>query len=396
MKPTLKLCSSHSTTGISKKPDLVTSLEPVPLLFRARGTTRERLIEGAKQKHTQREGLYDLRIRCRGVGQFPQHLMSDQGTEFCGKVIAAMCSLLGIEKIRTTPYHPQTNGSVERVHQMLQRMIGKLDPEKRQKWPAHIRSIIIAYNSTRSLVTGYSPYYLMFGRRPRLPIDLLFPMRRTQTLTRTIDEYVTSLYDRLRKSLAIAQDCAIKEAQRQKRLYDCKVGAVELRPGDNVLVRLDAFRGQRRKLKNWWGSDLHTVVTRVADGIPAYVVKNNRTGKKKVVHRARLLLWLADYGEPVRCNHVDTSDVPTGTAMDRNPQMGCDGDNSVPVCSLQYGMDLTVYMAVIEDPEQMSSRIGREVCAGAPRNVADQMIVKPDEEECPDCLGSYSEDVPCG
>ena len=67
MKPTLKLCSSHSATGISKTPDLVTSLEPVPLLFRARGTTRESLIEGAKQKHTQREGLYDLRIRCRGV-----------------------------------------------------------------------------------------------------------------------------------------------------------------------------------------------------------------------------------------------------------------------------------------------------------------------------------------
>ena len=70
MKPTLKLCSSHSATGISKTPDLVTSLEPVPLLLRARGTTRESLIEGAKQKHTQREGLDDLRIRCGGVGQF--------------------------------------------------------------------------------------------------------------------------------------------------------------------------------------------------------------------------------------------------------------------------------------------------------------------------------------
>ena len=320
--------------------------------------------------------------------------MSDQGTEFCGKVVAAMCSLLGIEKIWTTPYHPQTNGSAERVHQTLQRMIGKLDPEKRQKWLAHIGSIIIAYNSTRSLVTGYSPYYLMFGRRPRLPIDLLFPTRRTQTLTHTIDEYVTSL--RLRKSLVIAQDCAINEAQRQKWLYNHKLGAVELRPGDNILVRLDAFRGQRRKLKNRWGSDLHMVVTHVADGIPAYVVKNNRTGKSKVVHQAQLLLWLADYSEPVWCNHVDTSDVPTGTATDRNPQTGSDGDNSVPGCSLQYGMDLTVYMAVIEDPEWMSSRIGCEVCAGAPQNVAGQMIVTPDEEECPDCLGSYSEDVPCG
>ena len=327
---------------------------------------------------------------------FPQCLMSDQGTEFCWKVIAAMCSLLGVEKIRTTPYHPQTNGSAERVHQTLQRMIGKLDPEKRRKWPAHIGSIIIAYNSTRSLVTGYSPYYLMFGRRPLLPIDLLFPTRRTQMLTHTIDECVASLYNHLRESLAIAQDCAVKEAQRQKRLYDRKVGAVELRPGDHVLVCLDAFRGQRRKLNNWWGDNLHMVVSRVADGIPAYVVKNNRTGKKKVVHRARLLLWLADYGELVRCNLVNISSVPPGTVTDCYPPEGCEGDNLVPGCSLQYGLDLTVYLTVIDNPEQMSSRLGCEVRAGAPGNVAGQMIVTLDEEEtCPECLGSYSEDIPC-
>ena len=214
-------------------------------------------------------------------------------------------------------------------------------------------------------------------------------------LTRTIDEYIASLYNHLRESLAIAQDCAVKEAQRQKRLYDRKVGAVELRPGDHVLVRLDAFRGQRRKLKNLWGDDLHTVVTHVADEIPAYVVKNNRTGKKKVVHRARLLLWLVDYGEPVRCNLIDISVVPPGTATDQYPQ-GCEGDNLVPVCHLQYGLDLTMYLAVIDDLERMSSKLGCEVRAGAPRNVAGQMIVTLDEEEtCLECLGSYSEDVPC-
>ena len=105
--------------------------------------------------------------------------MSDQGTEFTGDVIAALCKLLGIEKIRTTPYHPQSNGSAERVHQTLQRMIGKLDPEKHQKWSLHIGSVLIAYNATRSQVTSYSPYFLMYGRRPRLPVDLLFPTRNT-------------------------------------------------------------------------------------------------------------------------------------------------------------------------------------------------------------------------
>ena len=125
---------------------------------------------------------------------FLQRLMSDQGTGFTSKVIQAMCSLLGIKKIRTTSYHPQSNGLAVRVHQTLRQMIGKLDLELCWKWPEHLGSVVIAYNATRSLVTGFSPYYLMFGRRPRLPIDLLFPTRREHNLTRTIDEYVETLY----------------------------------------------------------------------------------------------------------------------------------------------------------------------------------------------------------
>ena len=114
------------------------------------------------------------------------------------------------------------------------------------------------------------------------------------------------------------------------------------------------------------------------------------------MHQARLLLWLTDYSKPMGCNLVDISDIPPGTMMDQYPQGGCEGDNPVPGCSLQYGLDLTVYLAIIEDPEWMSSRLVREVHVGAPRNVAGQMIVIPDEEElCPECLGSYSEDVPC-
>ena len=96
------------------------------------------------------------------------------------------------------------------------------------------------------------------------------------------------------------------------------------------------------------------------------------------------------------CNLIDISNVPPGTATDQYPQGGCEGDNPVPGCSLQYGLDLTVYLAVIDDPEQMSSRLGCEVCEGAPRNVAGQKIVILDEEEaCPECQDSYLEDVLC-
>ena len=286
---------------------------------------------------------------------FPQWLMSDQGTGFTSKVIQAMCSLLGIEKIRTTMYHPQSNGSAERVHQTLRRMIRKLDSELHRKWLAHLGSVIIAYNATRSLVTGFSPYYLMFGRRPRLPIDLLFPTHREYNLTHTIDEYVEMLYRHLWKSMKLAEDLALKEALRQKRLYDRKVGAVELRPGDHVLVKLDAFRGQRWKLKNQWGSDLHTMVTRVADGVPAYVVKNKHTGKRKVLHCSILLLWLTDYSEPVQVNHMCTSVTLLWEILE-NPLSESDNGNPVPG-SVQCGLNLAKLRIIVDTPESMTCQV---------------------------------------
>ena len=126
----------------------------------------------------------------------------------------------------------------------------------------------------------------MLRRRPRLPVDLLFPAVRRDENSQTTDKYVTSLYDKLKLALASVRDTALLEAQRQKRLYDRRAGAVELHPGDKVLVKLDAFRGQWRKLKNQWGDALYTVVKHVVDGIPAYEVENDVNKKRQVLHRA--------------------------------------------------------------------------------------------------------------
>ena len=164
---------------------------------------------------------------------------------------------------------------------------------------------------------------------------------------------------------------------------------MELCLGDHVLVRLDAFQGQRRKLKNRWGDDIHTVINRIADGIAVYEVKNERTGKRKVLHRARLLLWLADYGEPVRCNLMTASDTLPGKVP------GQQGLHPVPGDSLQYGLDLTHYMAIIDHPELMTSHIGREVHTGVPRQAVGHRIPTDcGEEPDSDCLGSYAGDVP--
>ena len=120
---------------------------------------------------------------------------------------------------------------------ILRRMIAKMDPDKTTKWPSHLRP-------TRSMITGYLSYFLMFGCQPRLPVNLLFPTVRWDKNSRTTDKYMTSLYNKLKLALASARDTTLLEAQRQKRHYDCKAGAVELHPGDKVLAKLDSFRGQ--------------------------------------------------------------------------------------------------------------------------------------------------------
>ena len=126
----------------------------------------------------------------------------------------------------------------------------------------------------------------MFGCQPRLPVDLLFPTVRQDENSRTTDEYIMSLYDKLKLALALARDTAILEAQRQKRHYDHKARAVELHPGDKVLVKLDSFRGQWWKLKNRWGDAFYMVVKHVADGILVYEVVNNVNKKRQVLHQA--------------------------------------------------------------------------------------------------------------
>ena len=90
-------------------------------------------------------------------------LLSNRGTSFTSSIIEELCKILGIQWLWIMPYHPQTNGLVERSHQMIIYMIGKLGEDKKANWPSHLVEIVHVYNSTWSTVTGYSPHYLMFG-----------------------------------------------------------------------------------------------------------------------------------------------------------------------------------------------------------------------------------------
>ena len=176
-----------------------------------------------------------------------------------------------------------------------------------------------------------------------------------------------SLYDKLKLALVSARDTAIVEAKREKWYYDRKAGAVEVHPGDKVLVKLDAFRGQRRKLKNRWGDAPYTVVKCVADGIPVYEVENNANKKRQVLHRARLLLWLAEpEGELLRVNCILIKSSLTGaelvTPLRRSVKL-----HVVP-CKLIYGLNTAMFESRQESPELTIGNDARGVLTGVPCN----------------------------
>ncbi len=145
-----------------------------------------------------------------------------------------------------------------------------------------------AYNCTKYEVTGFTPYELMFGRKPRLPVDLTFGLPVEKPVHEAHSKYVQNLKARLEESYRIATLNASKSAMRNKDRFDKRVKESTLEVGDKVLVRNVRIRG-KHKLAERWEPSIHIVVERVGD-LPVYKVRSqDRDAPVRVLHRDLLL-----------------------------------------------------------------------------------------------------------
>ena len=233
---------------------------------------------------TTAKALFDHFITYYGI---PYRLHSDQGGSFEAKIIKELCAIADISKSRTTPYHPMSNGMCERYNKSLLDMLGTLQPEQKSRWKDYVRPLVHAYNCTRHESTGHSPYHLMFGREPHLPIDLMFGIDRGERQTTT--KYIEDLKAKMKKAYDLANTAADKARDKQKKGYDVKARDVTLQEGDKVLVKIVAFDG-RHKIADRWEEEPYVIVRQTNPNIPVFEVKKvNGHGKKRTLHRNLLL-----------------------------------------------------------------------------------------------------------
>ena len=143
---------------------------------------------------------------------WPSKILTDQGKSFENNLFRELCALAQVQKLRTTPYRPQSNGSCERFNQMLIRMLGTLPQHVKRNWSEWVYSLMHAYNATVSQATGFSPFHLMYGRYPILPIDVELGVTLPDLTATKRQNFAKKLKVQLKWAFKVARETNDKDA----------------------------------------------------------------------------------------------------------------------------------------------------------------------------------------
>ena len=213
---------------------------------------------------------------------WPTKLITDQGPQFEGRLFQNLMKEAQIQKIRTTPYHPEGNAQCEQFNRTLLNMLGTMPPNAKKEWQEWASAMTHMYNCTVSKTTGFAPYYLMFGREPKIPIDieLNLPSTREEVSPST---YVERLKHKLEWAFQKAQENIQCDMISRKKYHDKSVCCHKLEVGDLVLLR-DKKPGSNYKIADQWVEGIFEVVSQ-KESNPVFKIGQLETGVEHVIHR---------------------------------------------------------------------------------------------------------------
>lgn len=332
---------------------------------------------------------------------FPERIHSDQGANFESELIAALLKMSGVKKSHTTAYHPMGNGSAERFNRTLGNMIRTLSPRTKQAWPQMLHTLTFMYNSTAHETTGFPPFYLMFGRVPRLPVDVLFKSVLRDDGEVSLPQYVKELKRDLQEAMELAERHATKEQKRQADNYNKRVRGVQIEQGDRVLVANKGERG-RHKLADRWGDVVYTVESSNPK-THTFVIRDPISGQTKVVHRNLLLCvnFLPVLPEDASFVSSCASDNETDLSSEHLPQPNRPVDHTsrtedwvstLPTETSDHQSEPFVSPAVsCEDIQSVEGSADIEALSNVPVPDSDLTVQNADETVTETCAEQYSD-----
>ena len=218
----------------------------------------------------------------------PKEILTDQGSNFTSQLLKEVYRLLSIKPIRTSPYHPQTDGLVERFNQTLKAMLRRTATDEGKDWDKLIPYVLFAYREVPQSSTGFSPFELVYGRGAvRGPLDVLKETWESDShSSESVVSYVLSVQERLAKMSALARENLQKAQKVQKRWYDKHARECEFSVGENVLVLLPT--STHKLLAKWMGP--YPVVRKVSP-VSYEVDMFDHAKRKRVFHVNMLRKW---------------------------------------------------------------------------------------------------------
>lgn len=215
----------------------------------------------------------------------PFTVHSDQGRQYESTLFEEMCQGLHIKKTRSTPYHPQSDGIMERFNKTLVTMLSAYVNDHHSDWDEHLPYVMMAYRTSLHETTGFTPNQLMLGTEVSTPLDIMYEMPRSvKYIPRhkwawQLKENMETAYTFVRENMKTAR-------VRQKKYHDHNVSWQILEPDSQVYVLFPIRKAvQSPKFTSYWRGP-YKVLSKLTD--LTYKVDCGSRGKPQVIHVARM------------------------------------------------------------------------------------------------------------
>ncbi len=235
------------------------------------------------RKATSKAIEQELFLLASRVG-IPKEILTDQGTPFMSRTMADLCHLLKVKQLRTTVYHPQTDGLVERFNQTLKQMLRRVAADDRRDWDQMLPYILFGIREVPQASTGFTPFELLFGRQPRGLLDVAKEAWEQQPAAhRSTIEHVREMREKIDRVMPLVREHLVKAQQAQQHHYNRAAQPREFQPGDHVLVLVPT--AACKFLAKWQGP--YTVTEQV--GPVTYRVRQPGRRKENQLYHINLL-----------------------------------------------------------------------------------------------------------